>query len=66
MNYQLATSDDMNESKYLQVNNKTLQEQVAALIEWKHKAKVQLEYFRLACTLYNLCNTENINELLLN
>jgi hypothetical protein len=38
--------------------------QLQELLEWKQKAKVQLEYFKMACTLYNLCNTERINELL--
>ena len=43
-----------------------LQMQVRNLSEWKHKAIVQLEYFRLACSLYNFYDTDNINKLLNN
>ena len=43
-----------------------LQEQLMQLHEWKNKAKVQLEYFRMACNLYNLCDTNTLNDLLMN
>ena len=49
-------------AKYLKPEE--LQEQLIELTEWKSKAKVQLEYFRYACRLYNLCDSNEVNQLL--
>lgn len=46
--------------------NENLQQELMQLNEWKNKAKVQLEYFRMACNLYNLCDTNTLNDLLMN
>jgi hypothetical protein len=43
-----------------------LEEQVKDLIEWKEKAIIQLDHFRTACRLYNLCDATEVNKLLSN
>ncbi len=41
-----------------------LEAQIAMLTEWKHQAKVQLEHFRTACSIYNFCDSRAVHELL--
>jgi hypothetical protein len=58
-----STSQSYQEpGKHLQPEE--LQEQLMVLTEWKSKAKIQLEYFRYACRLYNLCDSCEVSELL--
>ena len=47
-----------------QNNSEELKQQITVLSEWRSKAIVQLEYFRIACTLYNFYDAKNIMELL--
>lgn len=58
------TQEQVFHNGYNNMRAEQLQEQLANLNEWKMKAKVQLEYFRSACTLYNLCDIHDVNELL--
>ena len=64
MTYQVNFLGRMQENANIQMRTASLEEKITSLIEWKRKALVQLEYFRLACSLYNLCDVKDINELL--
>ena len=58
------TKEDVFNNLYNSMRTEQLEEQLTNLHEWKMKAKVQLEYFRSACRLYNLCDVREVNELL--
>lgn len=58
------TPEDVFTNVYNNMRTEQLEERLTHLNEWKIKAKVQLEYFRSACRLYNLCDIHDVNELL--
>lgn len=58
------TQQEVFNNVYRNMRTEQLEEQLTSLHEWKMKAKVQLEHFRSACRLYNLCDVHDVNELL--
>lgn len=66
MNYALNLSDERQDQNFGYERAEELKEQLTHLAEWKSKAKVQLEHFRSACSLYKFCEIDDLNELLKN
>ena len=64
MNFSSETTSQTYQEPGKYMKPEELQEQLMVLNEWKSKAKIQLEYFRYACRLYNLCDSNEVNQLL--
>lgn len=64
MYYESNFSTQSSQEAMFSNDNQQLQAQVAQLMEWKHEAKVQLEHFRTACSIYNFCDSRAVHELL--